>query len=342
MPPTEPQPPRTAHPPHAEGGARGGDGLVAANGPDLQTLERELALAREIVFDLRNPVGAARMAVQMLHGPLRKLLTRLDARDRVTVESVLSALDTSTQELCQAVGRLGTNPTTGHRRSPPAARKTPPAAPGAASAGASPQPAAAARPTPAPAPGPAPAPAAVVPLPTRPSPPAAPAERGVDVDELLSRLEVMMVTRSELPALLAVSGDGELRVELPGPDLLRALGYLVDNALEALAKTNPTGAPWTVDVRAYADPQEVLGDELDVVIEIADRGAGPSSAVQTWLVAPLGERGAPSPKQDHPHGRGLQFTRRLVERHGGTLQVVRRGDQTIARIRLPSAASSKK
>lgn len=315
-------------------GARGGDGLVAANGPDVQTLEQELQLAREIVFDLRNPVGAVRMAVQMLHGPLHKLLQRLDARDRVTVESVLSALDSSTQELCQTVARLqpysGAPPLSRRRAPTPVplvavpTQKQAPSVP----APAPPRTGRATRPE-----RPERPPVAAVPDTRAPLPPP---DGNVDVGALLSRLEMMVVTRSSLPAMLAVNAGGPLWVKVPGPDLLRSLGYLVENALEAASEADPKGAPWTVEVRAFSDLREVLGDELDVVIEIMDKGGGLPASVRQWCAAPLTETLPASKKEGGAaRNRGLFFVRSLVEGCGGVLDVRRARDHTVVAIRLP-------
>src|SRR5690606_9371159 len=178
--------------------------------------------------------------------------------------------------------------------------------------------------------------------PSRPRPAAtlvpAPREREetTDVAALLGRLEIMMVTRSPLPMLMAVDASGPLRVAPKGTELLRAIGYLVENAVEAASQADPQGAPWTIDVRAYADPREVLGDELDVVIEIVDRGAGFPEPVRAWLARPMGDTLPPSSKVETTAARGLAFVRKLVEEHQGTLQVRRARGQTMVTMRLPS------
>lgn len=290
-----------------------GDGLVAANVPDARALAAEVKRLQDVIVSLRSPAGAVRMAVQMLSGPFRHLLARLDTRDRLTMEGVLESLEVSTRQLCDVASTSLTTPfqTAGPRvnaqplvpRVPepkPTAKKSPPK--------------------------------------IAPKPPPAPTKKGpLDVAEILERLEVMTVTRSPLPALLAVDAPRGLQLNVASAELLQALGYLVDNALEASARSIPGPGPWTVAVRAYADPTEILGDELDIVIEVRDGGVGVPRDVSSWLTGPIAAAGPASSKADRQHGRGLRVARALAEQAGGSLEVVRAGHETVVRLRLPQA-----
>ena len=265
-------------------------GLVAANGPDPRTIAAELDLARQAIHDLRNPVGAVRLAVQMLRSRLGPLLTAEDGRCPAGVTGILDALEASTQQLCHLVG-------------PRPKAATPPAAVSET-----------------------PAPASSKPAPT------------ADIDDLLRRLEILTVTRSSIPALLAIDAEPGLTAAVAGPELLRALSNLVENALEASDKAAPR-ATHTIDIAVRTEPADVLGDATNIVFEVRDRGVGLPASVQRWLKATLDSTGGcPSAKDDSgTHGLGLRGVRRVVEEVGGWVEAHAADPGTRIRIRVPAA-----
>lgn len=261
-----------------------------------EALRVEIGSARTTLARLRDPAGAIRLAVQILAGPMRPLLDRLEPAPRAQVADVLNALEASAQELCRALETAGA--ANEHPLSPPEPADVP---------------ACAAVPAP-----PVAAPPVVAPV--------------TDVEALLRRLEVLTVTRSALPALLAVDVAAGLRLRNAGPDLLGVLCGLVENGIEASARAKPNGAPWTVDVRAFVDPVEDFGDALDLVFEIRDRGDGIPATIIEWA-----SESEPSlaPDPDSGPGTTLNLARRIVEDAGGRLEFIRTSRRTSVRLRFP-------
>ncbi|MEV4351610.1 sensor histidine kinase [Actinoplanes sp. NPDC049596] len=110
--------------------------------------------------------------------------------------------------------------------------------------------------------------------------------------------------------------DEQSRIEgsrLPSRDLLTVVGNLVDNALEAVAGTDP---PRKVTV---------LVTDLDgaVVVRVSDSGPG--------IPAGAFERGWSTKAQGR--GIGLSLVRQVTERHGGAIEV----DGATITVRLPVA-----
>jgi len=111
--------------------------------------------------------------------------------------------------------------------------------------------------------------------------------------------------------------DGE---RLPSRDLLTVVGNLVDNALEAVAGTDP---PRTVTVLVVEEDGEVL-------VRVSDSGPG----LPEHDVAAAFQRGW-STKRDG-RGVGLSLVRQVADRHGGTYTVTQRpGGGAVVAIRLP-------
>ena len=235
---------------------------------------------------IREPVGAVRLAVQILAGPLRSALDQLDDVSRARVRSVLETLEASTRQLCKLVQQL---PPTGL---PEAANDPPPPL---------------AAPTPSAPPGP---------------------QHAVDVDELLGRVEIVTVTRSSLPVLLAVDAREGLKAADPGRDLLATLVALLERAAADSARARPHARPWTLEIRAFVDPAEVLGDDMHVVLEIRHDGTPLAAEVVAWL-----DDAGPAPS-DEP---ALLAARDVAQRAGGRLEALCAGSKTAIRLRLPES-----
>jgi two-component system CitB family sensor kinase len=117
--------------------------------------------------------------------------------------------------------------------------------------------------------------------------------------------------------------DGE---RLPSRDLLTVVGNLVDNALEAVAGTDP---PRTVTVLVVEEDGEVL-------VRVSDSGPG----LPEHDVAAAFQRGWST--KENGRGVGLSLVRQVADRHGGTYTVTRRtGGGAVVAIRLPVPAGER-
>jgi two-component system CitB family sensor kinase len=121
---------------------------------------------------------------------------------------------------------------------------------------------------------------------------------------------------------LVVDDDSRLDGSpLPGRDLLTVVGNLVDNALEAVAGTEP---PRTVRVLVVEQDGEVL-------VRVADNGPGIADTDAAF-------RRGWSTKQPG-RGVGLSLVRQVADRHGGSYQVAAAdGGGAVVSIRLPVPA----
>lgn len=277
----------------------------------------ELAQAHRAIAQLRNPAGAIRLAVQILAGPLRQALAQIEPGQHAQVLSVLEALESSTTELCAALGAAPVPEP--HSLLPQQAE--PAANDDVSPSHAQPNTVAVA------VPSGGPSLAAAVPTPQQPVP-------GVpwqDADDLLARLEVLVVTRSPLPALLSVDVAADLCPMVSGSDLLQALCGLVDNAIEASARAKPRAQPWTVEVRAFLASAEDRSGGMHVVFEVRDHGDGLPEAVTGWLAQNTDELEA----SDQGPGAGLRLARRVADDAGGRLEACRKSRRTCVRIRVP-------
>jgi hypothetical protein len=261
----------------------------------------EIEIERALVVRLREPMGAVRLAVQILAGPLSRGLDQLDEVTRARVKSVLQTLEQSTREVCEM---LAATPVIDVRA---------PAANG---------------------PSPAVTPIAVSAPSPRSAPPAANAmhraagPRAVDIDELLRRLEIVTVTRSSLPVLLAVDAHAGLQAADAGRELLPAIVGLVERATRNSAEARPGARPWTVEVRAFIDPAEILGDEMHVVLEVRHDGTPLRREVVAWLE---GSGGAPADEL------ALVTAKTVAEAAGGRVEALCAGTKTAIRVRLPES-----
>ena len=256
-------------------------------------LSPEFEIERALVARLREPMGAVRLAVQILAGPLQRGLEQLDEVTRARVQSVLQTLEQSTKQVCEILATA------------PVVQVQAPTANG-------------------------PAPRMSVEKATRAAngPAVASGPRAVDVDELLRRLEIVTVTRSSVPMLLMVDAHPGLHAADAGRELLPTVVGLVERAARDSAHARPHARPCTVEVRAFVDPAEILGDEMHVVLEVRHDGTALSPAVRAWL-----ESGGPTP-HDEP---ALVAAKTLADAAGGRLEALGSGTKTAIRVRLPES-----
>lgn len=261
----------------------------------------ELARMRQIVHELRNPVGSVSMAIEMVLGPLRGAVDSLEPDLARRVTGTLEALSESSRQLRHLVSDLGglasgalEVPVAPHEPAPATGASTRPAVESAAL-------------------GPAPRPKASL----------------LDVGDMLRRLEILTVTRSTIPALLAVDHEPELFIEANGPELLRALSCLVDNGVRAASQHEGGAGPWTVDVRAYARDGKVH-------IEVHNTGAPLPSPIVAWLSAR-----ADNPEATPPGGskQGLALVGRVVEAFEGAFEGRSAAEVTVMGISFPAKAA---
>jgi two-component system CitB family sensor kinase len=107
---------------------------------------------------------------------------------------------------------------------------------------------------------------------------------------------------------------------LPSRDLLTVVGNLVDNALEAVAGTDP---PRTVTVL-------VVEEDGAVLVKVSDSGPGlPAQDVRSAF-----QRGWST--KEHGRGVGLSLVRQVADRHGGSYAVTQgQAGGAVVAIRLP-------
>jgi two-component system nitrogen regulation sensor histidine kinase GlnL len=132
------------------------------------------------------------------------------------------------------------------------------------------------------------------------------------------------VVRHYDPELPSVAGD---------PDrLLQVFLNLIRNGAQAMAAT---GGELSVRTRfERVAPQ--CGGRAAAVVEIADRGPGMSPAVQRQLFTPF------FTTKDRGTGLGLPISLRIVEEHGGTVEVQSQvGQGTSFRVLLPVAVQER-
>ncbi|HWB73382.1 MAG TPA: hypothetical protein VG755_00475 [Nannocystaceae bacterium] len=237
-------------------------------------------------LDLRDAASAVRLAVQMLNGPLAPW----NEPDESRVREVMGALDQATKKLCQLVTTL--QPSANDRPLAIVPRVDPieiaPVEP-------PPEPIASTT---------EPKPSRVrARVPKRPDAPPA-----TDVDALLHQLELTVLTRSDPPVLLSVQAKPGLVAAIDPSTLLQLLLRLVEDAA-ALGPAPDT----TVTLRAWLDPIEELGDEMEIVVEVRPDPRAPAAG-HAWLDGAL----APPP--------GAALGSRV---HGG---------QHCARLRVPTRA----
>ncbi len=145
-------------------------------------------------------------------------------------------------------------------------------------------------------------------------------EEALHLEEPARRAARITLTRRYDPELPAVAGD---------PDrLLQVFLNLARNGAEAMAAT---GGELSVHTRfERAAPQ--CGGRAAALVEITDRGGGIPPEIQAQLFNPF------FTTKDGGTGLGLPITLRIVEEHGGTIEVQSRaGEGTTFRVLLPLA-----
>ena len=287
-----------------DGDTRANDASYELDGRDFVGEARpaagEVARMHRLAQELRNPVGSLSMAVEMVLGPLRHAIEALSQEDARRVQGTLEAMSESSRQLRQLVSDLSALASSTHEQTFEPHEPVPCAT---VSRG---------DPLQSQADGPAPRPRSST----------------LDVGDILRRLEILTVTRSAVPALLATDFEADLYVEGNGPEVLRALSSLVENGVRAAADFEPGAGPWTVDVRAYQR-------EGRVHIEIHNRGAALPEVVGEWLSA-ADKREVPALDAEDKKS-GLSFVARVAESMRGTLAGRSAADMTIMTLAFPAA-----
>lgn len=116
---------------------------------------------------------------------------------------------------------------------------------------------------------------------------------------------------------LTVDAEVDTLAPLTAPEMITLVGNLVDNALDAVARTADAWVEVTV-----------RHDDSELYLRVADSGPGMSAEAFARAM----ERGY-STKTDH-HGLGLALVRRLVARYGGTLRAERTPESAVV-VRIP-------
>jgi len=159
-----------------------------------------------------------------------------------------------------------------------------------------------------------------------------------DVQELLACIQVPAVaaliigkfSRAHEKRVRLILEPGSVlsaRWEALGADVLvPVLGNLLENAFEAAQESQPLGLA-QVRLTLGEDPQ-------GLEIEVRDNGAGVAPEVLASSLS--GRVSTHGPER----GYGLPLIRRTLTALGGTLVHLRRGDQTIFRVNLPSASGN--
>lgn len=255
------------------------------NDPLAVDWAREVERARMLVHDLRNPIGAIAMACEMLRGPLANVQSQLAPAAARQLRETLEALHCSAE---QAVHLVRTEH--GMRRTP-----VPPASLARTEKAQSSH-------------------LQVVQAPKE-TPPEPKASR-VEVLALLRKLEILVVTRSSIPALLAIQCATPLWIDAQGAELLRVLSNLIENGIEASAAARAGNGPWTVNLCC------TLEDDDSVRFSVSNEGNSPAEELLTWLSHedPRGTPGPASTKTDGSlHGMGLRSVRTILEGFQGKL-----------------------
>lgn len=140
--------------------------------------------------------------------------------------------------------------------------------------------------------------------------PAPPSPTEMRLAELMDGIDQMM--RAHLRAAgveLSYDHLGEATVYADGGQLKQVLLNLIKNAAEAM------GGAGKVEVRCRQERRELRGKPQEVtVIEVVDNGPGIPEEIQRRILEPFF-----STKHEGT-GLGLCISRRIVERHGGTLE----------------------
>ncbi len=122
--------------------------------------------------------------------------------------------------------------------------------------------------------------------------------------------------------------DESIEAEIDGPLLEQALLNLVRNACEAMAAVDrPRRLEVFVGARELRDPD--AGIVAHAVVEVRDSGAGIPTEVRERMFNPFFTTRAEGT------GLGLAIVHRIVDAHGGRLDVESAGEGTTMRVSLP-------
>lgn len=149
----------------------------------------------------------------------------------------------------------------------------------------------------------------------------------VALDEVLRRLEILVVTRSATPGLVHVACPPGLSVLGRPSEILRAMVNVVENALEAASSGGRKQPRVEVTARAVRGGVEVT---------VANAGPKMPEAVAAYLEG----RSETPPISTHGNGIGVTVVRRVMEGHGGSVRVVRRHGVTYVTLRFPAAGAT--
>jgi signal transduction histidine kinase len=150
------------------------------------------------------------------------------------------------------------------------------------------------------------------------------ARRPLPIAALLA--EMARSLEVELPGLTLAAElrlDAEARVELDADKLRRAVGNIAANARDAM------GGRGTLHLRAALVPA-ADGADTRLVIDLADEGPGVAAEIRDRLFEPFVTRG-----KKGGTGLGLAVSKRFVEEHGGTLELLPEGPGARFRLSLP-------
>ena len=139
-------------------------------------------------------------------------------------------------------------------------------------------------------------------------------------------VELMKLKSADHGLILEMDLDRDLKSIYFDPDLIhRALLNLVSNALEACIENDPGQELKTVVVRTIAV------DGWGVEYQVSDNGAGMDAEIKSKLFQSFF-----STKGTNGTGIGLMLTNKIIEQHGGTIEVEsQKGIGSTFRIRLP-------
>jgi signal transduction histidine kinase len=149
------------------------------------------------------------------------------------------------------------------------------------------------------------------------------ARRPLAVAELLAALARDL--ESELPGLQVAVANGVpegTRIALDSDKMRRVIGNMAANARDAM------GGRGTFHLRASLAADDGAGERL--LLEIADEGPGVPAEIRERVFEPFVTRG-----KKGGTGLGLAVSKRFVEEHGGTLDLLPNGPGARFRLSLP-------
>ncbi len=136
------------------------------------------------------------------------------------------------------------------------------------------------------------------------------------IGQLLPGLAVVLDVRTPRGACAEIDPD----------KVARALGNLAFNAYEAMHCNG------RLQVEARLEEPDAPGVPANLVIDLRDEGPGVPQSIRESLFEPFVTEGKP-----HGTGLGLAVTRRFVEDHGGSVELLPDGPGACFRLRLPVA-----